>query len=89
MKKLKELSPEGIDVYFDNVGGQMLDDLLMTIRDNARIILCGAVSTYNDAPNKQYGLKNYSRLIIKKATMQGYIYYDYRKLFPEAVSFLM
>ena len=41
----------------------------MNIRDNARIVLCGSISNYNDAPGKFYGVKNYSRLIIKKATM--------------------
>lgn len=83
------MSPEGIDVYFDNVGGEMLDNVLMNIRDNARIVLCGSISNYNDTPAKFYGLKNYSRLIIKKATMEGFIYYDYAKKFPEAVKFLM
>ena len=88
-KRLKELLPEGVDVYFDNVGGETLDSVLMNIRDNARVVLCGAISTYNDSPNQQYGLKNYSRLIIKKATMEGFIYFDHAKVFPEAIKSLM
>lgn len=46
-KKLKEFYPQGIDVYFDNVGGKMLDDVLMHIKNEARIVLCGMISTYN------------------------------------------
>lgn len=45
-KRLKELVPNGINVYFDNVGGEMLDEILMHITDHTRIILCGAISTY-------------------------------------------
>ena len=61
----------------------------MNIKDNARIVLCGTISSYNDTPDKIYGLKNYSRLIIKKASIQGFIYYDHAKKFPEAIKFLM
>ena len=45
--KLKEFCPKGVDVYFDNVGGEMLDDILMHIRDQSRVIACGSISTYN------------------------------------------
>lgn len=80
VQRLKDLCPKGINVYFDNVGGQMLDDVLMHITDHSRIILCGAISTYNyqDSP---YRVKNYPRLIIKRAIMQGFLYFDYPHLF--------
>lgn len=76
--------PKGIDVYFDNVGGQMLDDVLMHIRKDARVILCGLISTYGQ--KEPHKLKNYSRLIVKTATIQGYLYMDYSKKFPEAIA---
>ena len=44
LENLKKICPEGVDVYFDNVGGEMLDDILTIIRDNCRIVLCGAIS---------------------------------------------
>jgi len=44
---MKEYCPRGFDVYFDNVGGEMLDSLLMCIRDESRVIACGSISTYN------------------------------------------
>lgn len=67
-KRLRELVPNGINVYFDNVGGEMLDEILMHITDHTRIILCGAISTYNNT-GEPYKVKNYPRLIIKRAVM--------------------
>lgn len=62
----------------------------MNIRDNARIALCGTISNYNATSATQlYGIKNYSRLIIKKASIQGFLYFDYSKKFPEAIKYLM
>jgi NADPH-dependent curcumin reductase CurA len=89
LDSLRKACPKGVDVYFDNVGGQMLDDVLMAVRDNCRIILCGAISTYNDDPKNPYRLKNYQRLIIKRGTMQGYIYFDYKKKFNTAIVEMM
>ena len=82
--KLKELCPQGVDVYFDNVGGQMLDDVLMHINQEARVVMCGTISTYSDL-GKPYRLKNYSRLIIKRAVMEGFLYFDYVKDFKSAI----
>lgn len=61
----------------------MLDDCLMNIRDQSRIVLCGLVSNYNT--REPYRLKNYSRLIMKRGTMRGYLYFDYVKQFPKAI----
>jgi NADPH-dependent curcumin reductase CurA len=85
-EKLKEYCPKGVNVYFDNVGGEMLDELLMHIRDYSRIIACGAISSYNEEISNRYKIKNYSRIIIKRAIIQGFIYFDYAKEFPQAIT---
>lgn len=67
----------------------MLDELLMHIKDQSRIIACGSISSYNQFNNAKvepYRLKNYSRIIIKRALIQGFIYFDYAKEFPKAIS---
>jgi NADPH-dependent curcumin reductase len=84
--KLRQYCPKGVNVYFDNVGGEMLDELLMHIRDESRIIACGAISSYNADLAKRYKIKNYPRIIIKRAIIQGFIYFDYQKEFPEAIA---
>lgn len=56
----------------------MLDTMLMHINDFARIVMCGAISSYNESKNN-YGLKNYMRMIMKRAQMQGFIVLDYAK----------
>ncbi|KAF8739407.1 hypothetical protein AX14_009779 [Amanita brunnescens Koide BX004] len=71
-----------LDVYFDNVGGEILDFLLTRLNLGARIVMCGAIATYNET--KPQGLQNYSTLIRQRATMQGFIVFDYRSRYPEA-----
>ena len=83
---LKKECPEGVDVYFDNVGGKMLDDVLLHINERARVVLCGAISQYNT--KDVYGLKNYMRLVIKRAQMQGFVVIDYTKRYRESIEFL-
>jgi len=80
---LKEHCPKGIDVYFDNVGGEILDLALTRIRRNARIVICGAISQYN---NKEAikGPSNYLSLLVNRATMQGMVVMDYSKDFGKA-----
>jgi NADPH-dependent curcumin reductase CurA len=81
--RLKQLCPKGIDVYFDNVGGDILDAVLAHIRLHARIVLCGAISMYNstDLPP---GPKNYISLVIHRGRMEGFIITDFLPRFPEA-----
>ena len=75
-ERLTALCPDGVDVYFDNVGGEILDEVLMHLALNARIIVCGAISQYNN-PDDMYGVKNYVSLIIRRATAQGFLILDY------------
>ncbi len=81
-EKLKEYCPKGIDVYFDNVGGDILDLALAKIRRHARIVICGAISQYNATEIK--GPKNYLSLLINRATMQGMVVFDYATRYQEA-----
>ncbi|GLS24856.1 NADP-dependent oxidoreductase [Marinibactrum halimedae] len=86
-ERLKELCPKGIDVYYDNVGGDLLDTVLSMISINARIVLCGAISDYNSKDT--YALKNYTNLIVQRGTMQGFIILDYLPRSDEAIGDLL
>lgn len=81
--KIKEYCPEGIDVYFDNVGGDILDSALANLRMNARVVICGAISQYNNMHNVQ-GPKNYLSLLVNRATMQGMVVFDYAHKYQDA-----
>ncbi|KAI5989658.1 hypothetical protein F5J12DRAFT_864257 [Pisolithus orientalis] len=73
-----------LDVYFDNVGGGILDLALTRLNKRARIALCGAISAYNSAESHQ-GLQNYMNLIAQRAKMEGFIIFDYASEYPRAV----
>jgi NADPH-dependent curcumin reductase len=82
-QRLRELCPDGIDVYFDNVGGQILDTCLGQLALRARVVLCGAISKYNDR-SADRGLVNYTSLITRRARMEGFLVLDYTDRFPDA-----
>ena len=84
-KALRKHCPSGIDVYFDNVGGETLDACLAQINMGARVVICGAISQYN-ATDKVTGPRNYMSLLVKRAIMQGMLVIDYTKRFPEGVA---
>ena len=83
-KRLAETCPKGIDVFFDNVGGQILNHVLARIALRARIVLCGAISEYNDFDHA-VGPSNYVNLIGRRARMEGFIVLDYAPRFMEGV----
>lgn len=80
---LKRECPKGIDVYFDNVGGDILDAALAFIRRHARIVICGAISQYNNPKNIQ-GPKNYLSLLVNRGTMRGMVVFDNAKNYGQA-----
>ncbi|CAN7753045.1 NADP-dependent oxidoreductase [Variovorax sp. LjRoot130] len=82
--QLSKACPEGVDVYFDNVGGEVLDLALGRIRRGARIVVCGAVSQYNNVARGN-GPRNYMSLLMNRATMEGFVIFDYEKRYPEAL----
>jgi NADPH-dependent curcumin reductase CurA len=82
-RRLHEACPKGIDVYFDNVGGEILDAALSNIAMHARIVLCGAISQYN-AMEKPQGLANTTMLIMRRGRMEGFIVLDFADRFAEA-----
>jgi NADPH-dependent curcumin reductase CurA len=82
---LKEHCPQGVDIYFDNVGGEILDDVLARINRKARIIICGAISQYNNTTAIQ-GPKNYLSLLVNRARMEGIVVFDYADRYHLAVA---
>jgi NADPH-dependent curcumin reductase CurA len=81
--RLRETAPQGIDLYFDNVGGEILDICLGQLALCGRVVLCGAISNYN-ARGAATGPANYSMLIIRRGRMEGFIILDYLDRFPQA-----
>jgi NADPH-dependent curcumin reductase CurA len=82
-KRLREACPDGIDLFFDNVGGKLLDICLGQLALRGRVVLCGAIATYNDK-GKIEGPSNYRALIARRGRMEGFIILDYIPRFPEA-----
>ena len=80
---LKQHCPNGIDVYFDNVGGEILDAALARLARGARIVICGAISQYN-ATQGMKGPANYMSLLVNRASMTGMVVFDYADRYGEA-----
>ncbi|KAI9806477.1 MAG: hypothetical protein M1833_003664 [Piccolia ochrophora] len=76
MSALKRLAPQGIDIYYENVGGEQLDAALVNMNDFGRIVACGMVSQYNAKPNEAYGVKSLMTVVSKRLTMRGFIVFD-------------
>jgi NADPH-dependent curcumin reductase CurA len=82
-KNLRTHCPNGVDVYFDNVGGDILDLVLAVLRRHARVVICGAISQYNNTTPVK-GPSNYLSLLVNRARMEGMVVFDYVDRFPQA-----
>jgi hypothetical protein len=82
-KALRAQAPDGIDVYFDNVGGEILDAALANLAQRARVVICGAISQYNNETAVR-GPSNYLALIVRRARMEGFVVFDYASRYGEA-----
>lgn len=82
---LKKHCPDRIDIYFDNVGGRILDTCLTRLALRARVVVCGAISQYN-ATERPAGPSNYLQLLVSRARMEGFVVLDYAKQFPAAIA---
>lgn len=83
LKRLAGAAPRGIDIYFDNVGGEALEAAMTLLRRGARVVICGAISGYNDF-SKIQGPRNYLNLLVQRARMEGFVVFDYAQRYPEA-----
>jgi NADPH-dependent curcumin reductase len=82
-RALRGHAPDGVDVYFDNVGGEILDAVLTRLARGARVVICGAVSQYN-ATGAVRGPSNYLSLLVARASMTGMVVFDYADRYAEA-----
>lgn len=73
---LTRLAPEGLDIYYENVGGEQLDAALNAMKEFGRIIACGMISQYNVTPDQRYGVRNMPLMVAKRLTMRGFIVGD-------------
>jgi NADPH-dependent curcumin reductase len=82
---LREHTPQRVDVFFDNVGGEILNLGLTRLARGARVVICGAVSQYNNAGSMS-GPSNYMALLVSRASMTGFVVFDYADRYAEAIS---
>jgi NADPH-dependent curcumin reductase CurA len=85
--RLRELCPKGIDIFFDNVGGDILDAALARLALRGRVVLCGGIANYN-ATEPPPGPKNYLNLVVQRGRMEGFLVLDYMQRAAEAVGAL-
>jgi NADPH-dependent curcumin reductase CurA len=83
-KALRTHCPKGVDIYFDNVGGDILDAVLTQLARHARIVICGAISQYNSTTGVK-GPANYMTLLVNRASMTGMVVFDYEDRYPLAM----
>ncbi|CDP08118.1 unnamed protein product [Coffea canephora] len=84
---LKRYFPEGIDIYFENVGGKMLDAVLLNMRMHGRIAVCGLISQYN--LEKPEGLYNVASILFKRLRVEGFAVFDYLHLYPKFLDLVL
>jgi len=83
--ELRAHAPDGVDVYFDNVGGEILDEVLRRLARHARVVICGAISQYN-AEQAPRGPANYMQLLVERSSMAGFLVFDYAHRYAEAIA---
>ncbi len=86
-RQLQRVAPEGMDIVYDNVGGPMLGTMLGQLAENARVILCGAVSQYEREGGHE-SVANMWELITKRARAEGFMFSDYESRYPEAIDYI-
>jgi NADPH-dependent curcumin reductase CurA len=86
-KALARHCPKGIDIYFDNVGGEILETALSLLARRARVIICGAISQYNSTTG-MVGPRNYMSLLVNHALMEGFVVFDYAERYAEGMKAL-
>lgn len=86
--ELQRLTTDGVDLVFENVGGGVMEAGIMSLAERGRVILCGMISTYDNEPRAQRGVRFLSNLTFRRARMEGFLVLDYEARFPEAVAAL-
>jgi NADPH-dependent curcumin reductase CurA len=82
--RMRQLCPNGIDIYYDNVGGRTLDAALANLAMHGRVVICGAISAYNDVSGSE-GPRNYLKLLVMRGRMEGFVVVDYMPRAHEAL----
>ncbi|MGI9287291.1 MAG: NADP-dependent oxidoreductase [Pseudomonadales bacterium] len=86
-KGIRRTCPDRVDVYFDNVGGGILEGALQNLNTKGRIVLCGAISQYNATDISSFtGPRNYMNLLVSRGTMEGFVVFDYASRYAEAMA---
>jgi len=83
--RIREECPDGVNLFFDNVGGEILDSALSNMAQRGRIVLCGGISSYNEETPPP-GPSNYMELVVRRCRMEGFIVIDYMASMPDAIS---
>ena len=86
-RRIKDLAPGGVNVVFENVGGEILEAALMNLAQRARVVLCGGISSYNEVEPK--GIRPYMQLTVTRSRMEGFIILDYAPRYAEGVMALV
>ena len=87
-ENLTKSCPDGVDIYFDNVGGVISDKVINEINEFARVIICGQISQYNNS-NIELGPRNHMQFLTKRAKLEGFMVYTYQDQYLEGVNFLL
>jgi len=83
-ERIAAAAPDGVDVYFDNVGGYILDAAIAALRLRGRIVVCGQTADYNALPQSRYGTRRVFEFISKRLRMEGLVVFDFAARYPEA-----